>query len=186
MMWFQETLQGWDGQSAVGFQTPEIFRPSGKDGECLWTGAGTAQLCCGNRSLSQGVQTVCKAVKKTNFLVKQFSLFLQFTWQGLRQMLLNTLFCCQRGWCLPPPQATRCYRVVFSPSVLVLLSFLPSEVHQHDITFIWYLNGWSGVCNDISLLREDDVVKWDTVTKTDGANLESVCKILQHLIKMVV
>lgn len=42
------------------------------------------------------------------------------------------------------------------------------------------------MCSDISLLCEDDAVKWDTVTKTDGANLESVCKILQHLIKMVV
>lgn len=74
----------------------------------------------------------------------------------------------------------------FSPPVLILLSFLLGEVYQHDITFIWYLNGWSGVCSDISLLCEDDVVKWGTVTKTDGANLESVCRILEHLIKMVV
>lgn len=74
-------------------------------------------------------------------------------------MLLNTSFHCETGWCLHPPQATRCYRVVCSPAVLVLLSFLPGEVYQHDINLIWYLNGWSGVCNGISLLCEDDVVK---------------------------
>lgn len=58
MIWFQETPQGGGGQFVVGFQTPESSRRGRKEGECLWTGAGTAQLCCGNRNLSQGVQTV--------------------------------------------------------------------------------------------------------------------------------
>lgn len=42
----------------MGFQTPESSSQGRKEGECLGPGAGTAQLCCGNRNLSQGVQTV--------------------------------------------------------------------------------------------------------------------------------
>lgn len=116
-----------------------------------------ALLSCAEQEPLSGCTNSLKAVKKPNFLVKQSPLFFQFTWQRLRQILVNTLFHCQRGWCLSPPQATHCYRVIFSPPVLVLLPFLPGEVYQHDITFIWYLNGCSGVCNDILLLCEDDV-----------------------------
>lgn len=118
-------------------------------------------------------------------------LFFLFTWQGLRQMLLNILFQWEWGTrvavgvcCLP--RWRHASAVLLSPSVSILLSSLRTEVCRGGINFVWYLSGSSRVWSGIWLPCEDDVVKWNPVTKTDGANLESVCKILQHLIKMVV
>lgn len=94
-----------------------------------------------NRNLSQGVQAVCKAVKKPNFLVKQPPLFFQFTWQGLRQMLLNTLFHWERGWCSPPPASNTLLQSSFQsccPCPFVLPSWWSvSTWHNFYLVFKW-------------------------------------------------
>lgn len=200
MAWFQETAQHWGGfVLLLLFWNQKSYRAGSVRGRrhCL----PAAACCC--LSLAAATHTTQKSI----FWAKPSPLFLGgcvcvctlfflplfflFTWQGLRQMLLNILFQWEWGtWvavgmcCLP--RWRHASAVLLSPSVSILLSSLRTEVCRGGINFVWYLSGSSRVWSGILLPCEDDVVKWNPVTKTDGANLESVCKILQHLIKMVV